>query len=172
MAIEVVNNENGSIQIRGIYKNENSQLEDINLLNADDDGLDKTINSRSEEEPMLYNVIDKTETSKYENTLPIHRTIYDTANMEMYESYLEVMAVNPKAELVDIKTDCLVFNRIKKDIELSDDIGGVKIIGYQEVTHIFQTQNLQQELALMIWSMSNGITLKRLILTMGSKMVC
>ena len=39
MANEVVNNENGSIQIRGIYKNEKSHLEHIYLLNADDDEL-------------------------------------------------------------------------------------------------------------------------------------
>ena len=55
---------------------------------------------------MLYNVTDKTETSKYENTLPIHRKIYDIANMEMNRLYLEVRASNPKAELVGIKTDC------------------------------------------------------------------
>ena len=36
------------------------------------------------------------------------------------------MALNPKAELVGIKTDCLVVNKIKKDIKLSDEIGGVK----------------------------------------------
>ena len=127
MANEIVNNENGSIQVRGVYKNSKSQFEDINLLNADDNELDKIINSRSEEEePMIYDVIDKTEINKYENTLPIHRKIYDIANMEMYELYLEVMALNPKAELVGIKTDCLVFNNIKKDIELNDDIGGVK----------------------------------------------
>jgi hypothetical protein len=75
---------------------------------------------------MIYDVIDKTEINKYENTLPIHRKIYDIANMEMYELYLEVMALNPKAELVGIKTDCLVFNKVKKDIILSDEIGGVK----------------------------------------------
>ena len=68
----VNNNDNGSIQIRGIYKNEKSKYEGINLLNAGDDELDEIINSRSGEEPMLYNVIDKTEISKYENTLPIH----------------------------------------------------------------------------------------------------
>ena len=82
---------------------------------------------------MLYNVIDKTEISKYENTLPIHRKIYDIANMEMYELYLEVMSINPKAELAGVRTDCLVFNRTKKDIELSDEIGGVKNAGYQKV---------------------------------------
>ena len=96
----------------------------------------KIINSRSEEEPMLYNVIDKTEINKYENTLPIHRKIDDIANMEMYELYLEVRALNPKAGLVGIKTDCLVYNKIKKDIEPSDEIGGVKNVGYQKVINI------------------------------------
>ena len=85
---------------------------------------------------MIYNVIDKTEISKYENTLPIHRKIYDIANMEMYELYLEVKSLNPKAELVGIKADCLVFNEMKKDIVLSDEIGGVKNVGYQEVINI------------------------------------
>ena len=108
MANEVVNNENRSIRIRGIYKNKKSQHEGINLLNADENELDEIINSRSEEEPLIYNVIDTTEISKYENTLPIHRKIYDIANMEMYELYLDVMALNPKAELVGIKTGCLI----------------------------------------------------------------
>ena len=132
----VNNNDNGSIQIRGVYKNEKSQYEGIHFLNADENELDEIINSRSEEEPMLYNVIVKTEISKYENTLPIHRKIYDIANMEMYELYLDVMALNPKAGLVGIKTDCLVFNRIKKDIGLNVEIGGVKNVGYQEVANI------------------------------------
>ena len=57
---------------------------------------------------MLYNIVGKTEISKYENTLPIHRNIYDIANMEMYELYLEAMYLNPKAELIGIKTDCCV----------------------------------------------------------------
>ena len=126
VANEVINNENGAIQVKGLYKNGKSQFEHINLSNADDIELDKIINSRSEEEPIRYNVINKSEISKYENTLPIHRKIYDIANMEMYELYLEVMSLNPKAELVGIKADCLVFNKIKKDIVLSDKIGGVK----------------------------------------------
>ena len=126
VANEIVNNENRSIQIRSIYKNEKSQYEGINLLNAGEDELDEIINSRSEEEPMIYNVIDKTETSKYENTLPIHRKIYEIVNMEMYELYLDAKKLNPKAELVGIKTGCLVFNKIKKDIALNEEIGGVK----------------------------------------------
>ena len=134
MANEVVNN--GNVEVKGIYKNDKSQLEHINLLSADDDELDKIINSRSEEEPILYDITDKTEISKCENTLPIHRKIYDIANMEMYELYLEVMALNPTAELVGIKTDCSVFNRIKQDIEPNDEIGGVKNVGYLAVINI------------------------------------
>ena len=61
--------------------------------------------------------------------------------MEMYELYLEVMALSPKAELIGIKTDCLVFNKIEKDIELSGEIGDVKNVGYQEVIIILQTQS-------------------------------
>ena len=135
MANEVVNNVN--VEIKGICNNEKPQIEHINLLNADDDELDKIIDSRSGEESILYDIIDKTEVSKYENTLPNHKNIYDIANMEMYELYLEVMALNPKAELVGIKTDYLVFNRIKKDIELNDEIGGVKNVGYQTIINIF-----------------------------------
>ena len=125
VANEVINNEN--IDVKGVYKKSTgSQFETINLLNADDNDLDRIINSRGYEEPLIYNIIDKSEISKYENTLPIHRKIYDIANMEMYELYLEVLSLNPKAELLGIKTDCLVFKNIKKDIELSDEIGGVK----------------------------------------------
>ena len=53
--------------------------------------------------------------------------------MEMYELYLEVMSVNPKAEFIGIKTDCLVFNEIKEDIGLSNEIGGVKNVAFQTV---------------------------------------
>ena len=67
-------------------------------MKAGGNELDKTINSRSEE-LMLYNIIDKIEISKYENTLPIHRRIYDIANMEMYELYLEVMALKFKSRV-------------------------------------------------------------------------
>ena len=76
---------NQNVEVKGLYKNEQAQFEHINVLDADDIELDKTINSRSEEEPIIYNIVYKNEISKYENTLPIHRKIYDIANMEMYE---------------------------------------------------------------------------------------
>ena len=67
-----------------------------------------------------------TEISTYENTLPIHRKIYDKANMEMYELYLQVKELNPKCEFVGIKTDCLVFNNITKEPPTSNAWGGIK----------------------------------------------
>ena len=124
---------NQSVEVKGLHKNGKPQFEHISLLNADDIELEEIANSRSEEELILYNIVDKTEISKYENTLHIHRNIYDMANMEMYELYLEVMYLNPKAELIGIKTDCLVFNKIKQNIALSNEIGGVKNAGYQTV---------------------------------------
>ena len=57
--------------------------------------------------------------------------------MEMYELYLEVMSLSPKAELIGIKTDCLILYKLKQDIDLSNEIGGVKHVGYQKVINIF-----------------------------------
>ena len=39
VADEIINNQN--VEVKGIYKNDKSQIEHINLLNADDDDLDK-----------------------------------------------------------------------------------------------------------------------------------
>ena len=79
-------------------------------------------------EPILYQLSTNTEIPTYENTLPIHRKIYDKANMEMYELYLEVKDFNPDCELVGIKTDCLVFNNITHDPPTSNKLGGIKKI--------------------------------------------
>ena len=84
----------------------------------------------------LYFITLSNEIRKYENKLPIRRKIYDIETMEMYELYLEVMSLNPKAELVGIKTDCLVFDKINQGIELSTEIGGVKNVEYQTAINI------------------------------------
>ena len=139
VADEIANDEN--VEVKGLYKNGKSQFEHINLWNAGDNELDKIIYSLSEEDPILYDIVDKTEISKYENTLPIHKRVYDIANMEIYELHLEAMSLNPKAELIGIKTDCLVFNRIKKDIAPSNEIGGVKNVAFQTVINTHWTQN-------------------------------
>ena len=47
VADEIINNQN--VEVKGLYKNDKSQFERINLLKADDDELNRIINSRSEE---------------------------------------------------------------------------------------------------------------------------
>ena len=42
-------------------------------------------------------------TKLYNNALPIHRKIYDVANMMVYKKHLQIMSLNPKAELVRVK---------------------------------------------------------------------
>ena len=39
----------------------------------------------------------------WENTLPIHRTIYDIARMQMYEIDLAIKELNPDCERAGIK---------------------------------------------------------------------
>ena len=41
-------------------------------------------------EPMLYKLPIYTQIPTYENTLPIHRNIYDIANMEVYELHRKI----------------------------------------------------------------------------------
>ncbi len=62
----------------------------------------------------------------YKNTLPIHRKVYDKANLEMYKLLLQIKELNPKCEFVGIKTDCLVFNKIKNHPPLSTNWGEIK----------------------------------------------
>ena len=62
----------------------------------------------------------------HENTLPIHRQIYDIARMEMYELDLQIKELNPECELVGIKTDCLVYNNITNEPKTTTEWGGIK----------------------------------------------
>ena len=77
-------------------------------------------------EPLLYHIIQDNEKPMYENALPIHRKTYDIARMDIYELYLKVKALNPRCVLVGIKTDCIVFNKVKVDPELTKEWGGIK----------------------------------------------
>ena len=74
----------------------------------------------------MYQLSHKQDIPKYESTLPIHRKIYDKANMEMYELYKRVKDANPECELVGIKTDCLVFNNLSTHVKTSHAWGGAK----------------------------------------------
>ena len=127
VANELINNEN-NIEIKGIYQQSQNETNHVNLLNLSDDELELVINKTADNtsEPIIYQLSKNTEIPTYENTLPIHRKIYDKANMEMYELYLEVKDFNPDCELVGIKTDCLVFNNITHDPPTSNRWGGIK----------------------------------------------
>jgi hypothetical protein len=116
-----------SVHVRGIYPDDEDLTDDRNILNATTNELERIIEENSTiNPPMVYQISFNNEIPLYENTLPIHRKIYDIARMEMYELYMEVKELNPKCVLVGIKTDCLVFNRVKIDPPLSKEWGGVK----------------------------------------------
>ena len=130
VANEITNNPQLDFNIKGIYPNcleGHVSHQHVNLLNLNDDALSKVISEHTEDvEPLLYQISSKKSIPKYENTLAIHRKIYDIANMEMYELYMKVAKLNPACEFVGIKTDCLVFNKITTDIETSNEWGKPK----------------------------------------------
>ena len=134
MANELIHNGN-TIEIKGIYEQSKTADADagtINLLNLKDNELDDLISKTADitSKPILYQLTMNTEISTYKNTLPIHRNIYDKANMEMYELYLQVKESNPECKFVGIKTDCLVFNNITTEPPTSNVWGGIKNATY------------------------------------------
>ena len=56
----------------------------------------------------------------FNNTLPIHRKIYDIANMMVYKKHLYIMSLNPLAQLVRVKTDLLGYINIDNEIQTND----------------------------------------------------
>ncbi len=56
----------------------------------------------------------------FNNALPIHRKIYDIANMMVYKKHLCITSLNPRAELVRVKTDLLGYVDIDREIDTDD----------------------------------------------------
>ena len=126
VANEIINNKN--VSVSGIYDNtNNNEINSCDLLNLNDDMLNELINNADESDPMIYRLSNKQQIPLYENSLPIHRKIYDKANMEMYELYMKIKDTNPHSELVGIKTDCLVFKNITNTPPTSNKWGDIKI---------------------------------------------
>ena len=73
---------------------------DHNVSNMTEDELTNHISSKTDTEtkPMLYRISAKTAISKYDNTLPIQRKIYDLAMLEMYELFVKAKAINPNCK--------------------------------------------------------------------------
>ena len=77
-------------------------------------------------DPLIYKLVYDDEYPLYDNPLPIHRKVYDKANMDLYEIHLKVKRLNPNCKFVGIKTYCLVYNNVTTEIETSDKWGDVK----------------------------------------------
>ena len=56
-------------------------------------------------DPMVWMINVSKKTPLFNNSLPIHRKIYDIANMMVYKKHLHITSLNPRAELVRVKTD-------------------------------------------------------------------
>jgi len=70
--------------------------------------------------PMVWMVCTSKKTPLYNNSLPIHRKIYDIANMKLYKQHLYITSINPRAELVRIKVDLVGYTGIDNEIETDD----------------------------------------------------
>ena len=127
VANELINNEN-SVEIKGVYPQENNQTEYLNLLNVSNDEFNNVIceTHNNTTEPLLYHLSMKVKIPMYGNTLPIHRKIYDVARMDMYELHLQIKELNPNCELAGMQTDCLVYNNITVEPPTSNTWGDVK----------------------------------------------
>ena len=59
-------------------------------------------------------------TPLFNNTLPIHRKIYDIGNMRLYKKHKYITLLNPRAELVRVQTDLLGYVNIENEIDTDD----------------------------------------------------
>ena len=69
-------------------------------------------------DPLIYKLVYNDEYPLYENSLSIHRKVYDKANMDLYEIHLQVKRLSPRCKFVGIKTDCLVYKNIMIEIDI------------------------------------------------------
>ena len=65
---------------------------DIDLLNPDDDKMEQLLLKCQDKnnDPLIYKLVYNNEYPLYDNSLSIHRKVYDKANMDLYEIHLQV----------------------------------------------------------------------------------
>ena len=75
------------------------------MLNLNDDDLHNLIQEtqNNTQEPVIYQLSRNKEIHMWENTLPIHRNVYDSAIMKMHEIDLEIKRLNPDCKLQILK---------------------------------------------------------------------
>ena len=128
IANELVKNDD-NILVKGIYK-ENNNTKSVNLVNSNENDLQDLIEAAQNNtiESMLYKLPIDIKSPTYENTLPIHRKIYDIAKTEVYELHRKIEELNPECELVGVKTYCLVYNNTTNQPLICTKWGGIKKI--------------------------------------------
>ena len=82
--------------------------------------IDIARNKGNQFDPMVWMVRISKKTPVYNNSLPIHRNIYDIANMMVYKQHLQIMTFNPCAVLVRLKADLVGYTGIEHEIETDD----------------------------------------------------
>ena len=82
--------------------------------------IDIAKNKSKQVNPMVWMVCTSKKTPLYNNSLPIHRKIYDIANMKVYKQHLYITSINPRAELARIKVDSVGYTGIDNEIETDD----------------------------------------------------
>ena len=135
---ELLSNEN--VSVFGIHDSDINPDNDIDLLNLDDGKMEQLLSKRQDKnhDPLIYKLVYNNEYPLYDNSLSIHRKVYDKANMDLYEIHLQVKRLNPNCKFVGIKTDCLVYSNITTEIETSDKWGGVKRVSNNNIPKIHE----------------------------------
>jgi len=110
------------VSYTGIYDNSKDLHAYQFMMNQSDlqAMIDIARNKGNQFDPMVWMVRVSKKTPVYNNALPIHRKIYDIANMMVYKQHLQIMALNPCAELVRVKTDLLGYTGIEHETETDD----------------------------------------------------
>jgi hypothetical protein len=81
--------------------------------------IDRALNKAVQ--PMAWMVNKEVLSPQYNNGAPIQRKIYDIANLMVYKKHMEITRLNPRAELVRIKTDLLGYVGISPDRAIETD---------------------------------------------------
>ena len=113
------------VSFSGIYDNSQGLCHYEFMMKHDK--LQTIINNakQNQYDPMVWLININKKTPVYKNALPIHRKIYDVANMMVYKKHLYIMSLNPRAELVRVKTDLLGYINIDNEIPIDYHTWGV-----------------------------------------------
>ncbi len=113
---ELLDNEN-DVKITGMLNNNKINYSECDdMLRYEDAELDNILSDMvnlslytNQDTPFLYKVEIINEIKLFEIALPIHRKVYDVANMTIYEYYNKIKELNTRASLIGIKNGLLII---------------------------------------------------------------